>query len=97
MDTKPTPGPWTVRNSYVDGSLTHITSPTNDHIAIAGTPEDAAFIVRACNDREDLLAALKELLAASLTETLLRESAGRRANARDVAREAIARATEAKP
>lgn len=40
----------------------------------------------------ELYRALEELLAASLTETLLKESAGRRAFARDAARAALAKA-----
>ena len=42
----------------------------------------------------DLYNALEELLAASLTETLLRESAGRRAFARDAARIALSKARD---
>ena len=56
------------------GGLDHLDEPTARLIAAAPT----------------LYEALEELLAASLTETLLKESAGRRAGAREGARRALA-------
>jgi len=65
MNTKHTPGPWIVRTSGEVGTADEMLASVYP-IEATRTEErraNAAFIVRACNSHDDLLAALEKIAA----------------------------------
>lgn len=83
-----TPGPWYEAKTGNHQGLV-ISEQTGANIAVTYDATDAPFIVRACNSHDDLLAALKQMLAAS---EALDMQAHAKVAARAVARAAIAKA-----
>lgn len=80
-----TPGPWEIRPSFAGSQYLHIKSPTSDSVACTESEADARLIAAA----PDLLYALKSLMDSESRARIMPIGAEW-----DVARAAIAKATE---
>ena len=58
MTAQRTPGPWLTREAFASHPTWHVLGPTGGCVASLARESNAAFIVRACNAHDDLLAAL---------------------------------------
>lgn len=90
MTPEHTPTPWSVSGNM-------IWDANNYHVASCNVNNDAAFIVRACNAHDELVAACEEAIKAIELRISMQGAAGYLGNAYKKAKEALAKAKGNEP